>query len=213
MAGLVGSGRSSVGKALFGVIAYDRGSIRVDGAPVFIRSSRDAIAQGIAYVPEDRQRQGLLMPASVSRNMSLSALRSLSRHGWINRTLERTRALGFVEQLKIMLHSVDQQVAELSGGNQQKVVLSKWLMSRPRIIILDEPTHGIDVGAKAEVHHLMAGLASEGIAILMISSELPEVIAMSDRVLVMREGSIVGRFERSEVTQERIMAAATGQLK
>jgi rhamnose transport system ATP-binding protein len=213
LAGLVGSGRSSLARALFGILAIDSGTVRVGGKAVAIRSPRDAIGNGIAYVPEDRQRQGLLMPASVTQNISLSALSRLSRHGWTNRAVERTKALGFVEQLKIALHSVDQQVAELSGGNQQKVVLSKWLLNNPRIIILDEPTHGIDVGAKAEVHHLMAKLASEGIAMLMISSELPEVIAMSDRVLVMREGSIVGRFDRAKVSQERIMAAATGQLR
>jgi ABC-type sugar transport system ATPase subunit len=213
LAGLVGSGRSSLAKALFGILAIDRGAVMVGGEAVSIRSSRDAIGCGFAYIPEDRQRQGLLMPASVTQNISLSALSRLSRHGWTNKAQERMKALGYVEQLRIALHSVDQQVAELSGGNQQKVVLSKWLLNNPRIIILDEPTHGIDVGAKAEVHHLMAKLASEGIAILMISSELPEVIAMSDRVIVMREGAIVGRFERSEISQERIMAAATGQLR
>jgi rhamnose transport system ATP-binding protein len=213
LAGLVGSGRSSLAKALFGILAIDRGAVMVGGKAVSIKSSRDAIGCGFAYIPEDRQRQGLLMPASVTQNISLSALSRLSRHGWTNKAQERMKALGYVEQLRIALHSVDQQVAELSGGNQQKVVLSKWLLNNPRIIILDEPTHGIDVGAKAEVHHLMAKLASEGIAILMISSELPEVIAMSDRVIVMREGAIVGRFERSGISQERIMAAATGQLR
>ncbi len=213
LAGLVGSGRSSLAKALFGILAIERGMVVVNGKPVSIRSSRDAIGCGLAYIPEDRQRQGLLMPATVTQNICLSALSRLSRHGWTDRAKERKKSLGFVEQLRIALHSVDQQVAELSGGNQQKVVLAKWLLNDPKIIILDEPTHGIDVGAKSEVHHLMAKLASEGIAILMISSELPEIIAMSDRVIVMREGAIVGRFERSEASQERIMAAATGQLR
>jgi rhamnose transport system ATP-binding protein len=211
LAGLVGSGRSSLAKAIFGVLAIDGGTVEVDGRKAEIRNPRDAIAHGIAYIPEDRQRQGLLMSESVSRNISLAALSSLSNHGWTDRKAERSSALAAVDRLRIVLQSVTQPVAELSGGNQQKVVLSKWLLGRPRIVILDEPTHGIDVGAKAEVHHLMAQLASEGIGILMISSELPEVIAMSDRVLVMREGAIVGCLDRAEAAPERIMAAATGQ--
>jgi rhamnose transport system ATP-binding protein len=171
------------------------------------------MAHGLAYVPEDRQHQGLLMPMSVSKNMSLPMLPQIAQLGWLRERRERAAAQDYVDQLRIVLRQVEQPVAELSGGNQQKVVLSKWLMTKPRLIILDEPTRGIDVGAKAEVHRLMGALTSQGIAILMISSELPEVLAMSDRVLVMREGRLVAELDRHELSAERVMAAATGQSK
>jgi rhamnose transport system ATP-binding protein len=213
LAGLVGAGRSYVAQALFGILAIDGGAVRVNGQPAHIRAPRDAMAHGIAYVPEDRQRQGLLMPLSVMRNISLPTLPQFAQLGWLRGSNERTVAEDYVERLKIILRRVEQPVAELSGGNQQKVVLSKWLQTRPRIIILDEPTRGIDVGAKAEVHRLMGELAAQGIAVLMISSELPEVLAMSDRVLVMREGRLVANLDKSQMSAERIMAAATGQLQ
>lgn len=212
MAGLVGAGRSYVAQALFGISRLDRGAIRVDGRQVRIRSPRDAMAHGLAYVPEDRQHQGLLMSMSVTKNTTLPILPQLAQFGWLQDRRERAETQEYVERLRIILRQVEQPVSELSGGNQQKVVLSKWLMTRPRIIILDEPTRGIDVGAKAEVHRLMGALAAQGIAILMISSELPEVLAMSDRVLVMREGRLVAEMGRQEMTAERVMAAATGQL-
>lgn len=212
LAGLVGAGRSFVAQALFGILALDRGTVKVHGRPVTIKTPRDAMAQGIAYVPEDRQHQGLLMPMSVTRNISLPTLPQFAQFGWLRGSGERAAAESFVERLRIILRQVEQPVAELSGGNQQKVVLSKWLLTRPKIIILDEPTRGIDVGAKAEVHRLMGELAAQGIAILMISSELPEVLAMSDRVLVMREGHLVAALDRNEMSAERVMATATGQL-
>ena len=197
VAGLVGAGRSYVAQALFGILHVDGGEMLVDGKPVDIRSPRQAMAHGIAYVPEDRQHEGLLTPMSVTTNMSLPMLPQLASLGWLRRRRERTRSHEYVKQLRIVLRNLEQPVAELSGGNQQKVVLSKWLMRAPRIIVLDEPTRGVDVGAKAEVHRLISSLAAQGIAILMISSELPEVMAMSDRVLVMREGRLVAEFDHS----------------
>jgi rhamnose transport system ATP-binding protein len=150
---------------------------------------------------------------SVTTNMTLPVLPQLASLGWLRPGRERAQSRDYVQQLHVILRSLEQPVAELSGGNQQKVVLSKWLMSKPRIMILDEPTRGVDVGAKAEVHRLVSGLAAQGIAILMISSELPEVLAMSDRVLVMREGRLVAELDRSQMTAERVMAAATGQAQ
>ena len=213
LAGLVGAGRSDVAQALFGIARADSGAVLIDGKPIRFRNPREAMAHGFAYVPEDRQHQGLLMPMSVSKNMSLPMLPQLAQLGWLRERRERQAAQDYVEQLRIVLRQVEQPVAELSGGNQQKVVLSKWLMTKPRLVIFDEPTRGIDVGAKAEVHRLMGALAGQGIAILMISSELPEVLAMSNRVLVMREGRLVAEFGRRELSAERVMAAATGQTE
>jgi rhamnose transport system ATP-binding protein len=212
LAGLVGAGRSDVAQALFGIQRPDRGTIRINGAAARIASPRHAMRHGIAYIPEDRQKQGLLMPTSIARNMTLPGVSGFARWGLIQERRERQAAHEYVEQLRIVLRQVTQPVAELSGGNQQKVVLSKWLMTKPRIIVMDEPTRGIDVGAKAEVHRLMGALAAQGIAILMISSELPEVLAMSDRILVMREGRLMAELAGADATAERVMAAATGQV-
>ncbi len=213
MAGLVGAGRSELAQALFGILALDGGTILVRGRAVTIGAPRDAMGHGIAFVPEDRQRQGLLMPMSIMRNITLPTLPQFSFGGWLRPRDERAAAQNYVERLRVVLRQVEQPVAELSGGNQQKVVLSKWLLTRPKIIIMDEPTRGIDVGAKAEVHRLMGELAAQGIAVLMISSELPEVLAMSDRVLVMREGRLVAAFDKAQMSAEGIMAAATGQVR
>jgi rhamnose transport system ATP-binding protein len=211
LAGLVGAGRSDVAQALFGILGTDGGTVRVEGKPVALRTPRDAMAHGLAYVPEDRQKQGLLMPTSIVRNITLPIVTRFARAGVVREPRERRAAQEYVEQLRIVLRQVSQPVAELSGGNQQKVVLSKWLLTRPRIILMDEPTRGVDVGAKAEVHRLMGALAAQGIAILMISSELPEVLAMSDRILVMREGRMVAELTGAQRTAEQVMAAATGQ--
>ncbi len=213
LAGLVGSGRTEVARALFGTLDIDAGTVRIDGQAVKIQSPRDAMAKGLTYLPEDRQRHGLLMPMSISQNATLSVLERISNHGWLREQSEREVTTEYVEKLHVVLRDVSQPVRELSGGNQQKVVISKWMLVNPKVMILDEPTRGIDIGAKSEVHRLMGELAAQGMAILMISSELPEILAMSDRVLVMREGRISGRFDRSDATQERIMAAATGQLE
>lgn len=211
-AGLVGSGRTDVGHAIFGIDHLDHGTILIDGVPQAINSPRDALARGLVYVPEDRQHQGLLMPMNIAENMTLPILRQFSRRGWMRGESERRAAAEYVNELRIVLRSVEQPVRELSGGNQQKVVLSKWLMTKPRVIILDEPTRGIDIGAKTEVYRLMSELSAQGIAILMISSELPEILAMSDRVLVMREGRIAAELGKAHMNAERIMAAATGQV-
>jgi rhamnose transport system ATP-binding protein len=212
VAGLVGAGRTDVARALFGTLEIDSGTIRIDGEEVEIKRPRDALKHGMIYVPEDRKQNGLLMPMSVIKNMTLSVLGRLSRHGWLRERLEEEATEEYVDKLNIVLRDPGQPVRELSGGNQQKVVLSRWLMAEPKVMLLDEPTRGIDIGAKAEVHRLMSELATQGIAILMISSELPEILAMSDRIIVMREGRISGRFEQEEATAEQVIAAAAGQV-
>lgn len=209
MAGLIGAGRTAVARALFGIEPATAGTLLLDGRPVTIRSPREAMALGIGYVPEDRKQHGLILPMSIASNISLPLLHKVARYGWIDRHRERRRAQQSAAQLEIKLAHVDQPVGQLSGGNQQKVVLAKWLGTQPRLLILDEPTRGIDVGTKAAVHRLMSELAAQGLAILLISSELPEILAMSDRILVMREGRITAQIERAAATQEAIMAAAT----
>jgi rhamnose transport system ATP-binding protein len=212
VAGLVGAGRTDVARALFGTLQIDSGTIEIDGQKVEIKRPRDALKHGMIYVPEDRKQNGLLMPMSVIKNMTLSVLERLSRNGWLRESLEEEMTLEYVDKLNIVLRDPNQPVQELSGGNQQKVVLSRWLMAQPKVMLLDEPTRGIDIGAKAEVHRLMSELAAQGLAILMISSELPEILAMSDRIIVMREGQISGRFSKEEATAEGIIAAAAGQV-
>jgi ABC-type sugar transport system ATPase subunit/ribose/xylose/arabinose/galactoside ABC-type transport system permease subunit len=210
LAGLVGAGRTEISEAIFGLRRIESGTIKLNGQSVPITSPREAVQHGLAYVPEDRQQNGLLLPLSIAANTSLTDLGSVSTSGWISHRRERDLADHWRQRLTTRLRSVDQPARELSGGNQQKVVLSKWLATNPRILIVDEPTRGIDVGAKAEVHHLLAELARQGCAILMISSDLSEVMAMSDRILVMHEGEIAAEYSREHATQERVMAAATG---
>lgn len=212
VAGLIGSGRTEVARALFGTLDIDQGTVRINGKEVKIHYPGQALSHGLIYLPEDRQHHGLLMPMTITQNATLSILDRIAPGGWLRDKSEREVTQEYVEKLRIVLRSLDQPVRELSGGNQQKVVITKWLLTRPKVMILDEPTRGIDIGAKAEVHRLMGELASQGMAILMISSELPEILAMSDRIIVMREGRITGQFDKSEATAERIMAAATGQL-
>jgi rhamnose transport system ATP-binding protein len=210
-AGLVGARRTDVGLALFGIEPADRGEIVLEGKPVKIHSPEQAMRLGIAYVTEDRRHLGLTLPMSIATNITLPTLpQYTSRLGLINNSAEIATAEHYRQRLSIRTPSVGLAAGKLSGGNQQKVVLSKWLNTRPKLLILDEPTRGIDVGAKAEVHHMIADLADAGIAILLISSDLPEVLAMSDRILVMREGRQRGIFERAEATQERILTAAMG---
>ncbi len=211
-AGLIGAGRTDVGLALFGIQPATSGSILLDGVARTIHSPRAAMASGIAYLSEDRRLLGLSLPMSVAANISLPVLRRfLNRLGLIRTSAENATADTYRKRLAIRTPSVDLPVAKLSGGNQQKVMLSKWLNTHPSLLILDEPTRGIDVGAKAEVHAMIGELAAEGIGILMISSDMPEVLAMSDRVLVMREGRQMAIFSREEVTQEKVMTAAMGQ--
>lgn len=212
LAGLVGARRTDVGLALFGVEPADTGEIVFDGKSVRVRSPQQATRIGIVYVSEDRRALGLVMPMSVTSNISLPMLREyLSAIGLIDFGAEKKTALAFRERLAIRTQSVDVPVAKLSGGNQQKVMLSKWLNAKPQLLILDEPTRGIDVGSKAEVHHMINDLAAQGLGIILISSDMPEVLGMSDRILVMREGRQMGIFSRAEATQEKILTAAMGQ--
>ncbi|HZS79675.1 MAG TPA: sugar ABC transporter ATP-binding protein [Ktedonobacteraceae bacterium] len=210
-AGLVGAGRTEVARVLFGIDQAESGEIWFKGKKVSIHSPQQAMDYGIAYVPEDRHQQGLVMNFSIATNVTLSILDKVSRLGLIDPRQERKIASDYSSQLRVRSAGVEQQVSALSGGNQQKVVLSKWLATNPSILILDEPTRGIDVGAKAEVHRIISDLAASGLAIILISSELPEVLAMSDRVIVLHEGRVTGMFERAEATQEKVMFAATGQ--
>lgn len=211
-AGLVGSRRTDVGLALFGIEPADTGQIIFNGQPQTISTPEQAVQLGISYVTEDRRQFGLTLPMSIASNVSLPMLRKyLSRLGLIRRGKETATAEEFRERLSIRTPSVNIEVGKLSGGNQQKVVLSKWLNATPKLLILDEPTRGIDVGAKTEVHHIINNLAQQGLGVILISSDLPEVLAMSDRILVMREGKQMGIFTREEATQETIMTAAMGQ--
>jgi rhamnose transport system ATP-binding protein len=209
MAGLVGAGRTDVARAIFGVEPPTGGRIEIDGREVHIHSPQQAIDLGLAYIPEDRQLHGLIPPMNIIANISLPMLSSYARRGWLQDKAERTAAFSSARQMEVRANNIWQKARELSGGNQQKIVLAKWLATNPRILIMDEPTRGIDVGTKAAVHALMSKLAGEGMAILMISSELPEVIGMSDRILVMHEGHMTGHFTRAEATQELIISAAT----
>ena len=208
--GLMGSGRTAVAEALFGLAPAGEGDILIDGARVGIRSPLDAIAHGIAMTPEDRRVRGLVPMLPVRTNLSLRALRVLSRMGLISSAREYVEVQRMIETLAIRAASHDVHVSTLSGGNQQKIVIGRWLMIPPKVLILDEPTRGIDVGAKAEVHAIIDRLAGEGLAVLFISSELPEILGMSDRILVMRNGTLVGEFSRRDATEERIMAVAAG---
>jgi rhamnose transport system ATP-binding protein len=208
--GLVGAGRSEAMQALFGLSPLTRGRIRIGGEDISITSSSAAIAAGIAYVPEDRQQQGAVLPFGIRENMTLSNMSAHVTSGRVDlgRELTTTRALG--KRLAVKAANWEQRLAELSGGNQQKVVIAKWLATKPRIIILDEPTKGIDIGSKAAVHDFMGELAGEGLAIVLVSSELPEIMGMADRILVMQEGRVVREFARGAATAEMIVSAASG---
>ena len=209
LAGLVGAGRTNVARALFGVEAATAGWIQVDGHEVVITSPQQAIELGLAYVPEDRQLHGLIPAMDITSNISLPMLKQYAPRGWLQDKSELKSSYEAARQMEVRANNIWQLARELSGGNQQKVVLAKWLSTKPRILILDEPTRGIDVGTKAAVHELMSKLAAEGMAILMISSELPEILGMSDRIIVMREGHVTGQYARAEATQEKIISAAT----
>ena len=212
LAGLVGSGRSEVARAIFGVDPYDSGSVFVGEDPLPAGDPRKAVACGIALVPEDRRQQGLFMPSALSRNVAFEMLGPVSKAGFMTTRPEEKLTRTWAETLQIKYSSVRGPVDQLSGGNQQKAVLAKWLATDPTLLIVDEPTRGIDVKTKAEVHRLISQLAADGKAILMISSELPEVLGMADRIYVMHEGRITAELSREEADQELIMRAATGQL-
>ncbi len=208
LSGLVGAGRTEIARAIFGIDAYDTGTVTLLGAPLKPHDPMAAIKAGIGFVPEDRRKQGLVMDLSVARNAALTLRHSLARFGLISGARERREASTWTTLLQVK-GSLDASVDTLSGGNQQKVVLAKWLATQPRLLIVDEPTRGIDVGTKAEVHRLLSELAGRGIAILMISSELPEILGMSDRIVVVREGRITAQLDRAGATPESVMEAAT----
>ncbi|MFI9392550.1 sugar ABC transporter ATP-binding protein [Streptomyces bauhiniae] len=213
LAGLVGAGRSEVARAVFGVDKWDAGTAEVCGRPLTNGSPSAAMAAGLVLVPEDRRAQGLVMDMSIERNIGLTGLRSTVRAGLMDRGAERSRALDWAVRLKVKYARIADAVGTLSGGNQQKVVLAKWLATGPRVLIVDEPTRGIDIGTKAEVHRLLSGLAADGVAVLMISSDLPEILGMADRVLVMHEGRLTAELPRADATEESVLAAATGRAR
>lgn len=210
LSGLVGAGRSEVARAIFGIDKYDSGEVLVRNKRLKALSPRDAMAAGLGFVPEDRRKQGLVMELNVSRNLTLTLRKKLSRFGILTGQAEVKATKEWAKKLQIKAGAPTSPISTLSGGNQQKVVLGKWLATGPKILIIDEPTRGIDVGTKAEVHRLISELAGTGLAVLMISSELPEILGMSDRVLVMHEGKITAELSRSEATEETVMTAATG---
>jgi rhamnose transport system ATP-binding protein len=209
-AGLVGAGRTGLAKTIFGLTPAESGEILVHGKAVSVRTPEEAIRHGIAYLPEDRRHHGVIPQMSISTNITLASLNALVRRGAINFQSERETAIDYVRRFAIKTPAIFAPVATLSGGNQQKVVLSRWLATKPAVLILDEPTQGIDVGAKSEIHALMGELAAQGMAILMISSELPEILGMCDRVAVMCAGVIAGILERDEATQQKILGLALG---
>ena len=209
-AGLVGAGRTEVARAIFGLETNVYGNIFINNEKIHIKSPSAALAHGIAYLPEDRQQQGLILPMDITKNITLPILDKLVKLGWLNNDREITTAKKYATMLDVKAPGLWQKVLQLSGGNQQKVVLAKWLATNPKVLILDEPTKGIDVGAKAAVHKFMNELASHGLGIMMISSELPEILGMSDRIVVMCEGRITAVFERNEATQDKILSAAIG---
>jgi ABC-type sugar transport system ATPase subunit len=211
LAGLVGAGRTEVARAIFGLDAHDSGELLLDGRPVRIRGPRDAVKARVGYVPEDRKQDGLVLGLTVRDNTVMSILSELARMGVITRQLETPTVLSMIERFRLRPPDPDRTVATLSGGNQQKVVMGRWTAATPRVLFLDEPTRGVDVGAKAEIHGLMGELAAQGVAIVMISSELVEVLSASDRILVLHQGRVTGELSREEATEERIMLAATGQ--
>jgi rhamnose transport system ATP-binding protein len=210
LAGLVGAGRTELAGVLFGLTPADEGGIILNGHAVIVDSPARAVELGIAYVPEDRRRHGIILEMPVAANSTAAILGQLSRRGLLDFSRERAIANDYVKRFGIKTPSIDVPVGNLSGGNQQKVALARWLATKPGVIILDEPTQGVDVGAKAEIHRLMGELAKSGLAIILISSELPEVLGMSDRIAVMHSGKIAGTLDRASATQEKILELALG---
>jgi len=210
LAGLVGAGRTELARTIFGLTPADEGEVLLHGRAVKMKSPAQAIECGIAYLPEDRRRHGVILDLPISANITLASLDRLSRFGSMNFQREKEISADYTRRLGIKTPAIFAPVATLSGGNQQKVALSRWLVTKPSVLILDEPTQGIDVGAKSEIHALMTDLAEQGVAILMISSELPEILGMSDRIAVMHGGTITGILDRSEATQQKILALALG---
>ncbi|HTJ58852.1 MAG TPA: ATP-binding cassette domain-containing protein, partial [Devosiaceae bacterium] len=213
LGGLVGAGRTDVARAIFGVAPAQSGTIFVNGQAVEIKEPADAVNQGLAFVPEDRATAGIFRTLPVEQNITAAVPKTIAPKGIIRRALERTVAGDAVQRLRVRLASIRQPIGELSGGNQQKAILARWLLTDPQILILDEPTRGIDIGVKAEFYEMIGELAASGRAILVISSELPELLALSDRVLVMSEGRLTANLPRGEATDETVMHAAVPRSK
>ncbi len=208
--GLVGAGRSECMQAIFGITRPSKGNLFIDGKQITPKSPADAIAQGLVYVPEDRGKQGAITDLSIVSNIALPSLNTTSNKGFVRMAREYALARQYTARLELKAAALDQHVGELSGGNQQKVVIAKWLATQPAVIILDEPTKGVDIGSKAAVHAFMRELASQGLAIIMVSSEIPEIIGMSDRIIVMREGRQVAEFNQQQASPENLVRAAAG---
>lgn len=213
LAGLVGAGRTEISRLIFGADRKTGGEVLLNGRKLEINSPSDAINAGIGYVPEDRKDQGLFLEMSCRKNIAINTLKKEAKAGFVNWGSVNQLAAGAVENFNIRLANLELRAVDLSGGNQQKLLLARWLAIKPRVLMLDEPTRGVDIGAKSEIYRIISELAAQGVAVLMVSSELPEVVGMSDRVLIVREGQIVGELDRSpnkEITQENIMQYATG---
>ena len=208
LTGLMGAGRSEIARAVFGVDKFDEGKVRVAGRLLKGGSVQEAMAAGVGMVPEDRQHEGLILPMSVGANISLAVLPSLTRRGLVHRHAEQQLVAAQIENLSVKVAHPQIAAATLSGGNQQKLVLGKWLARKPKVLILDEPTRGVDVGAKSQVHELIRTLASRGLATLVISSDLPELLSLCDRMLVVRSGRIVGELRSGTASQEAVLALA-----
>jgi rhamnose transport system ATP-binding protein len=210
LSGLVGAGRTELARVLFGLTPADSGEILIEGRPVTIRSPQEAIRHGIAYVPEDRRRHGVILEMPIGANMTMGIHPLLFPTGWLRLRAEEELARGYIRDLGIKTLSAATRAGNLSGGNQQKVALARWLASKPKVLILDEPTQGVDIGAKAEIHKLIRRLAAQGLAVLMISSDLPEILGMSDRIGVMRVGRLAAILEGRGAEAREVMAAALG---
>jgi rhamnose transport system ATP-binding protein len=208
LAGLVGSGRTQLAEALFGLSPITGGEVRLNGRTANIRSPLDAVREGLAYVPEDRRRHGVILALSITMNTTLASLRSFSRKGFLRRRAEREETLRLSSRLQVKAPTIQTLAKNLSGGNQQKVALARWLMTSPKVLILDEPTQGIDIGARAEIYQLIGELARQGMAILMISSDMSEILGLSDRILVMAQGRIAGILGRDEATAYKVLELA-----
>jgi rhamnose transport system ATP-binding protein len=213
MGGLVGAGRSEIAQSLFGIRPATAGRVLLKGRQVVPGSPHQMLRLGLPYLPEDRDGQGLILPESISDNVALPIVGRLARLGVLNRSTQREIAAAAAATYEVKATSIEQLVSSLSGGNRQKVAIAKWLTTKPVALILDEPTHGVDIGSKAQIHRIIAGLADSGLAVLLISSDLPELLAMSDRILVIAEGRLVSEFSREEATQERVMMAATQHVR
>ena len=203
-------GRTEVMQALFGTTDHVTGTVKMNGKEVIIQSPKDAIENGIVYVPEERQKQGIVLELPIYQNISLPQMDRLAKHGNLDQKSEMSLARQYCERLQVKASCWEEKVMNLSGGNQQKVVIAKWLATNPKVIILDEPTKGIDIGSKAAVHEFMSELVDSGLAVIMVSSELPEIMGMSDRILVMNEGLIVSELSRADATPEKVVSLATG---